>query len=98
VELLYFEGCPNWQAADEALREVAERRGLAVKHRKIETVEQAEAERFMGSPTILINGRDPFATPGGDVGFACRIYQTPTGPAGSPTAEQLEEALEAAAA
>ena len=57
--------------------------------------EEADAARFRGSPTILVNGRDPFA--GGDqtFGLSCRLYQTPHGPAGSPTIDQLRGALDA---
>ncbi|MEU3552403.1 hypothetical protein [Streptomyces longwoodensis] len=57
--------------------------------------DQAEAERsgFTGSPTILMNGRDPFAEPGAVPSLACRIYRTPTGPAGAPGLDQLRQAL-----
>ncbi|MET9662552.1 hypothetical protein [Streptomyces sp. NPDC006510] len=60
--------------------------------------EQAEAERmgFTGSPTILIDGRDPFAEPGRAAGLTCRVYRTPDGPAGVPTLDQVRHALAAA--
>jgi hypothetical protein len=47
---------------------------------------------FHGSPTIIVDGHDPFPT-AGQPGLACRIYQTPAGPAGAPTVEQLRSAL-----
>lgn len=93
LELLYFDGCPYWELADQRLRVVAERRGLRVEHRLVTTAEEAEAARFRGSPTILIDGRDPFAVDDQPCGLACRIYPTPSGPAGSPTVEQLEAVL-----
>lgn len=96
VELLYFDGCPNWTVADsrlaDALRVVA-RDDLAVHRRKVETVEDAVALAFTGSPTVLVDGSDPFATGSEQVGLACRVYATPEGLAGSPTVEQLVEVL-----
>jgi hypothetical protein len=94
VELLYFEDCPNWRIADGRLRSVASKRGLKVKRRRVNTPEEAERARFLGSPTILIDGQDPFATGSEPSGLACRIYQTPQGPAGSPTEDQLSAVLD----
>jgi hypothetical protein len=93
VELLYFEGCPNWQTADQRLREIATESGFELRHRLVATPEEARAAGFRGSPTILIDGRDPFATDEQPFGFSCRLYQTPEGPAASPTVEQLRTAL-----
>lgn len=94
IELLYFDDCPNWQTADERLRAVAAARHLEVAYRRVDSPEEAEALRFRGSPTILIDGRDPFASGDEPVGLSCRIYQTPDGPAGSPTVAQLEGAID----
>jgi len=63
---------------------------------RVETDEVAERLQFVGSPTVLIDGRDPFAGAEGTFGLACRVYQTPDGLAGSPTLEQLREALHTA--
>jgi hypothetical protein len=93
IELLYFDGCPHWQTADERLREVTAPLGLAVEHRLITTPAEAEEAGFRGSPTILIDGVDPFATGDEPVGLSCRLYPTPDGPAGAPTVAQLEAAL-----
>jgi hypothetical protein len=95
VELLYFDGCPNWRVADRHLDSLAaELGGVTVKHYTVDTTEEALRVGFRGSPTILVNGVDPFATPTDPRGgLSCRVYQTPNGPAGSPTIEQLREAL-----
>lgn len=95
LELLYFDDCPNWKMAAERLDAIAARRGLVVERRIVATAEEAETARFRGSPTILIDGRDPFATGDEPFGLTCRLYATPDGPAGSPTIEQLEAALDA---
>lgn len=96
VELLYFDGCPNWTVADERLSEAAQlvsRGDLTVHRRRVETEEDAIAVGFTGSPTILINDWDPFARGDEQVGLACRVYSTPDGLAGSPSVSQLVEAL-----
>lgn len=94
VTLLYFDGCPSWETTDQRLRELADELGFHLAHRKVESPEAAEELSFRGSPTVLIDGRDPFARGDEPVGLSCRIYQTPEGPAGSPTIEQLREVLD----
>ncbi|QYG90998.1 thioredoxin family protein [Iamia sp. SCSIO 61187] len=95
LELLYFDDCPNWKIAAERLDGIAGGRGLTVERRLVTTLEEAEAARFRGSPTILVDGEDPFASGDEPFGLACRVYQTPDGPAGSPATEQLEAVLDA---
>lgn len=91
VTLLYFDGCPSWQLADERLRTLAAEYGFEITYRKVDTPEIAEELAFRGSPTILVDGQDVFADENEPVGLSCRIYQTPDGPAGSPTLAQLQE-------
>lgn len=93
VTLLYFDGCPSWQVTDRRLRTLAAERPFELTRRRVETPEAAEELRFRGSPTVLVDGRDPFAEGDEPFGLSCRIYQTPDGPAGAPTVEQLREAL-----
>ena len=92
VELQYFEGCPSWRQTDQVLRQALEAVGLAdvdVDYVLVDSIEQAEAIGFRGSPTVLIDDVDPFAGEGGAVGFACRLYRTPEGLRGTPTYEQI---------
>lgn len=94
ITLLYFDECPNWQVADQRLAAIAAARtGVTVTRQRIETLEDAERMRFRGSPSILVDGVDPFAEPGAGVGLSCRVYRTPEGLAGAPTTEQLREVL-----
>lgn len=96
VELFYFEGCPSWQVADERLTEALRTVGrddVRVERRLVDSPVQAEDLKFIGSPTIQIDGRDPFASGDEAVGLMCRLYETPTGQSGSPTAGQLLEVL-----
>ena len=62
----------------------------------IQTPEAAEQYGFRGSPTVLIDGVDPFADPDAPVGLSCRMYATDDGYAGSPSLDQLRAAIEAA--
>lgn len=96
VELLYFDGCPHWAVAYRRLTEAlisAGHDGITVERRLVETAEEAAAVGFTGSPTVWVDGRDPFASGGEQVGLACRVYATPDGSEGSPTVEQLVEVL-----
>ena len=95
LTLLYFDGCPHWADADNLLAEIAKERGnVVIERRIVDTPERAVEEQFRGSPTILVDGVDPFTDPDAPVGLSCRIFQTPAGPAGVPTKAQLLEAIE----
>lgn len=92
VTLQYFEGCPYWQVTESHLQQL----GVTPRYQLIETIEAAVESGFLGSPTVLINGIDPFLDPDSEVGLACRVYRTPDGSAGSPTIEQLRKAISSA--
>lgn len=94
VTLLYFDNCPNWKVADDRLTTVArDLPDVKITRRLVDTPEEAERVGFRGSPSILVDGVDILADADAPVGLSCRVYQTPNGPAGSPTLEQLRSAL-----
>ncbi|TQJ49287.1 hypothetical protein FBY26_0965 [Phycicoccus sp. SLBN-51] len=95
VTVLYFGGCPSWQTALERVHAAADRTGVTVQvsTQAVESTEDADRLGFTGSPTILLDGTDPFAQPGEISALACRLYTTPDGLAGSPTVDQLADAL-----
>jgi len=96
VELLYFDGCPAYRTAEYALKAVLADEGIEAKVTLIavNTDEEARRLRFPGSPTIRVEGRDLFPAPEReDWRLGCRVYATPEGLKGSPTAEMLREAL-----
>lgn len=95
LQLLYFDRCPNWQVADDRLQEALGVLGsrVVVEHVLVSTPEDAQAWSFHGSPSVLVDGEDPFAEPGEDVGLSCRLYHTPGGVVGAPTVAQLVEVL-----
>ncbi|MGC0420901.1 DsbA family protein [Embleya sp. AB8] len=101
IEILVVPDCPHERPTAERLRAALDELGLGATAFATRVVaDPAEAERigFSGSPTVLIDGRDPFAEPGRVPGLACRVYRTPDGPAGAPTVEQLRRVVESAAA
>jgi|TARA_R110002110_G_C13050811_1_gene680873 hypothetical protein len=94
VTLLYFDDCPNWLVADGHLRTLgAQHPEMVIERRIVNTVEEAEATQFRGSPSIMVDGVDPFADLDTPVGLSCRVYKTPAGLAGSPTLDQLRSAV-----
>ena len=96
VSLLYFDGCPNWRTTDERLRQALDRVGhgeVRVAYGKVTTDAEAQAVAFRGSPTVIVDGRDPFLDQESPVGLSCRMYRTSDGLAGSPTVDQLVEVL-----
>src|SRR5215472_10051604 len=65
IEVLTVPGCPNGPLVEQRLAEaLAGRPDVTVERRVAGTAEQAEEYGMRGSPTVLINGRDPFAAPG----------------------------------
>ncbi len=101
VELLWWEGCPSWPGALADLQAVMAELGVdpeSVQLREVESDEQAERERFPGSPTIRIDGEDVLPADGNPVGLSCRVYRLRDGRS-SPTPDpaDLREAVRRAA-
>lgn len=92
VTLQYFDGCPNWKIADARLREILGPDAV-IEYRLVESQEDAEQLGFIGSPTVLVDGFDPFANADEGIGLACRVYSTDAGREGAPSIDQLREAL-----
>ena len=92
IEVLYFEGCPNYVPTLDRLRKVLREESVNVDVQEVEVKNAAAAERlrFIGSPTIRINGLDieADARSGEGVGLACRRYAD-----GLPSEEIIRAAL-----
>jgi hypothetical protein len=96
VSAHYFDGCPSWRTARDRLGVVLEELDLghaSVALERVPTQEDTERLRFVGSPTILVDGRDAFPSSVEECGLNCRLYETPDGLAGAPTTEQLRGIL-----
>ena len=102
VSFLYYEDCPSYDLALERLREVMDEEGIPneVEVIKVESEEQARKLRFVGSPTIHVNGQDIDPSSDSRYTLTCRAYRlaesralrscsssrTPTSPWRSPPA------------
>ncbi len=98
ISIQFLPGCPNRQLAEDRVREALDRlsgRRPAVVLEEIADEEQALRVGFHGSPTVLVDGVDPFAGPDAEVAFSCRVYLTPSGADGAPSVDQLYEAVTA---
>ena len=102
VEILYFDGCPNHQAARVLVERVAAE--LRVEP-EIELVEVPDGDaavrlRFLGSPSVRVDGRDvePGAEKRHDFVFSCRVYRREAGISGQPDRSWVRDALREAAA
>ncbi len=95
IELLYFDGCPSWQSALENLKQVIEEEKFPCQVRLIEiiTPHQAQAEKFLGSPSFRMNGIDLWPETRAQYNLSCRVYQTRQGMLGDPTIEMLRERI-----
>ena len=98
IELLWWEGCPSYPQALDELKDVLCAEGLdpeGVQLREVESDEEAERERFPGSPTIRVDGED--VLPPGDgrpFGLTCRLYRLRDGrPSPTPDPADVREAL-----
>ncbi len=99
VVLLLVADCPHQDLARRNLGAALDLVGLGgtpVTQTVVTTDEQARALAFRGSPTVLLDGVDPF-DPGGpeSFGLSCRIYPGSTGHGVAPSVDALVAALEA---
>jgi hypothetical protein len=97
VELLYFEGCPHYDAFRPHLRQLLAHHSptAPISEIIIASEEDAQRHQFLGSPTLRVNGRDVDPTTAGrdTYGLQCRIYATPQGLVGSPADQWITDAL-----
>lgn len=76
IELLYFDGCPNHEAALKVLREALSELEI---NEEIELIhvdddEAAMKHRFLGSPSIRIANADLEDADSGSYSMRCRRY------------------------
>lgn len=99
IEFLFWEGCPSHPRALTLLEEEMDRLGLEredLRITEVRTEADAERERFIGSPTIRVDGKD-IDDPGDQhYGLDCRLYYHRDGrPSPLPDKDDLTEALTA---
>jgi predicted DsbA family dithiol-disulfide isomerase len=100
LTVLAVPGCPNAPVLEDRLAAVLDgQAGVSVSHEVISDESEAARWGMHGSPTLLIDGVDPFAGPGQPQGMSCRLYRDDNGQAsGAPSASQLRQVIEQALA
>jgi hypothetical protein len=98
VEVLVSDGCPNVELALERVREAARIMSLKELRPKVVWIRDsgdAIAARFLGSPSIRVNGRDvePDAQGRSDFGVNCRLYRLGAGVDRAPPVSLIVAAL-----
>ena len=97
IEILYFDGCPSVDTTLDRVRAAmsAEGDGFTLQLVRVETEEQAKAVRFLGSPSVRVDGIDiePAARTRTDFGLQCRVYESAGKLEGAPPVDPLRLAL-----
>ncbi|GAB2972275.1 hypothetical protein GCM10023080_040460 [Streptomyces pseudoechinosporeus] len=99
ITVLTVPDCPNAPLARERIERALE--GRAAEMEFVEVADTAQAARLgmTGSPTVLIDGTDPFAALGTAASVSCRLYRSPDGRTeGAPSVTDLQRALDVAEA
>jgi len=98
VTLLTVPACPNVAVFEERLAAaLAGHPGAVLRRREVADEREAAQAGMHGSPTLLIDGADPFAAPGLAPSLSCRLYRDAAGRGvRAPSVEALRQALAAA--
>ena len=101
VEILYFDGCPNHEAARSLVERLSRELSIEPELRLVNVRDEEAARRlrFLGSPTIRVVGEDvdPQAGERDDYVLSCRVYRTEAGFSGQPDERWVRDALRRAA-
>jgi hypothetical protein len=103
IELLWWEGCPSWTRALDDLQAAVAEVGLdpaRIVVREIDDFAHADMERFVGSPTIRVDGTDIEPPREGEApSLTCRVYRLRDGRVSpTPDPQDLRDALARVAA
>ncbi|MFD5514144.1 alkylmercury lyase family protein [Streptomyces sp. NPDC127051] len=94
ITVLTVPECPNAPLAVERVTAALAGRAAKVELVEVHGQEQAAAHGMTGSPTILLDGLDPFAPAGAVPSVSCRLYRDADGTvSGAPSVAALREAL-----
>lgn len=95
VEILHVRDCPNVVLVRERLEQALDVAGAVATIREsvVVTAEDAARLGMRGSPTILVDGVDPFADLGTPPSLSCRLFDDAGSIAGAPAVGELVAAL-----
>ncbi|WP_275297597.1 organomercurial lyase [Streptomyces sp. CdTB01] len=94
ITVLTVPECPNAHVVEGRLTRALDGRAADVERVEVGDPEQAARLGMTGSPTVLIDGVDPFGMPGTPASLSCRLYRGPDGRVeGAPSVADLRRAL-----
>jgi hypothetical protein len=95
LTVLAVPGCPNVKLFEQHLMQALEgSRDITVSRHEITDQDQATRRGMNGSPTLLIDGIDPFGRPGQQASMSCRLFREGRRHAGrAPSAGRLRDAI-----
>lgn len=95
IELLYFDGCPSWEAGLKNLEAALQKEGLSASVEMVRVLDDHDATqlKFLGSPHFRVDGQDLWHEKRENYSLSCRVYVTPEGIKGFPTVEMLMRQL-----
>ncbi len=96
LEIVQVPDCPSVALLEQRLDEVLAGSPTPIEraHRIVEDLEVAVTVGMAGSPTLLVDGVDPFAEPGVAPSVSCRLYRGEDGRVhGAPSVAALRRAL-----
>lgn len=97
VEILTVEGCPHAETTRELVQQAVrlEAADAVIDCIEVNTSELAQRVRFLGSPSVRIDGEDVErpANMRNTYGLMCRTYFGANGPAGTPPIELIRAAI-----
>jgi hypothetical protein len=97
IEVLYFDGCPNHKPAIELVHQVLQEVGVPAEVAEVNVPDAATAEsqRFLGSPSIRVDGLDvePAARTAREYALSCRTYFTNGRIEGLPSRDLVRQAV-----
>ncbi|MFE3056287.1 organomercurial lyase [Nocardia sp. NPDC059239] len=96
LEILQVPDCPNVAVLEDRIRQAAAGHPMVfeITHRVVDDPDEAAAAGMTGSPTLLVDGVDPFAVPGQVPSVSCRLYRSESGGMdGAPSVGALRAAL-----
>ncbi|PXY32123.1 alkylmercury lyase family protein [Prauserella muralis] len=94
LRILHVPDCPNVELLRQRLRQAADDAAIGVTTRVVTDLIDAEKEGMTGSPTLLVDGADPFAEPGSAPSLSCRLYRDAEGRAsGAPSVAALRQVV-----
>jgi hypothetical protein len=78
IQVLYVPGCPGATTLTTRLTQLLSGQ-TEIEQQVIDDLDQATMLGMTGSPTLLVDGSDPFAVAGLPASLSCRLYRDENG-------------------